>query len=153
MPIGRSESPATNGGGTPDPRPGPHYPLARVTRAHLPPEGEEIHVYPGDPLRIGEESGRYPGWLRCTTGAGRASWIPDAYVRRRGARGTALTEYCSRELPAAAGEIVTLRREIAGWAWARADDGREGWLPLDELEIEAPPGVGEGAEGGGPPRG
>jgi hypothetical protein len=64
-------------------------------------------------------------------------------VRRRGNRGALLTEYDSRELPARRGERVTLLREIAGWAWARAEDGREGWVPLEILEPEAPgaPGV------------
>jgi len=117
----------------------PRYLRARVKQGHVPPEGEEIHVYPGDPLRIGEESGEYPGWLRCTTAAGRSSWIPDAYVRWRGPDGTVLTEYDSRELSARAGEFVALLREIAGWAWARTDDGREGWIPLEALE-PVPPG-------------
>ena len=109
-----------------EPGPGaPAYPRARLTADHAPPPGEEIRVYPGDPLRIGEESPEYPGWLRCTTAAGRSCWIPEAYVRWRGSRGTVLTEYDSRELSARAGDVVALLREIAGWVWVRTPDGRE----------------------------
>lgn len=118
---------------------GPRYPRARVTKAHRPPPDEEIHVYPGDPLTIGKQSGENPDWLRCTTAAGRSSWVPEAYVRWRAGRGSVLTEYHSRELPARGGETVTLLREVRGWAWVRTEDGLEGWLPLEKLELERGP--------------
>ena len=109
-------------------------PRARVRGPNVPPKGEEIHVYAGDPLRVGGESGPYTEWFRVTTAAGVSSWMPEAYLRRSGARGTALVEYTSRELAMSGGEEVGLIREVAGWAWCRAADGREGWLPLELLE-------------------
>jgi SH3-like domain-containing protein len=109
-------------------------PRARVRGPNVPPAGEEIHVYAGDPLRVGEESGPYPGWFRVTTAAGVSSWMPEAYLRRRRAHGVVLVEYESRELAMSGGEEVTLLREIAGWFWCRAADGREGWLPGELLE-------------------
>jgi SH3-like domain-containing protein len=112
----------------------PLLPRARVLGPNVPPPGEEIHVQPGDPLRVGEESGRYPGWFRVTTIAGVSSWMPEVYLRRRGTTGTALGEYTSRELAVSGGEIVSLYREVEGWTWCRADDGREGWLPDELLE-------------------
>jgi SH3-like domain-containing protein len=115
---------------------GPSPRRARVRSPHAPPEDEEIRVYAGDPLTLGPESDSYPGWLRCTDAAGRSSWIPEAYVRRRAGRGTVLSEYHSRELLAHGGETVTVLREIRGWAWVRAEDGREGWLPLSKLDSE-----------------
>jgi SH3-like domain-containing protein len=118
---------------------GPRYPRARVTEAHRPTPDEEIHVYPGDAIAIGEESGEYPGWLRCTTAGGRSSWVPEAYVRRRAGRGTVLTEYHSRELAARGGETVALLRELRGWAWVRSQDGREGWFPLEKLASDPVP--------------
>lgn len=114
---------------------------ARVKSSHAPPPDEDIRVYPGDPLLLGDESAAYPGWLRCTAAGGRSSWIPEAYVRRAAGRGTVLTEYRSRELPARGGEAVTVLREMRGWAWVRADDGEEGWLPLAKLDLEFPPGA------------
>ena len=109
-------------------------PRARVRGPNAPPAGEEIHVYPGDPLRVGEESARYSAWFRVTTPGGISSWMPEAYLRRRGGRGVALVTYDSTELAVSGGEEVTLLREIAGWAWCRASGGREGWLPGELLQ-------------------
>jgi hypothetical protein len=115
---------------------GPPHRRARVRSPHAPPQDEEIRVYPGDALTLGSGSDSYPGWIRCTDASGCSSWIPEAYVRRRAGRGTVLTEYHSRELPARGGETVTVLRMLRGWAWVRAGDGQAGWLPLEKLDFE-----------------
>ena len=112
----------------------PAYPRARVARSHEPPLGDlAIQIYPGDTLRIGEESPEYPGWHRATTPAGHSSWVPETHVRMQGTRGTTLVEFDSRELNVRAGELVTILRELYGWAWVRTEDAREGWVPLEKL--------------------
>jgi len=110
-------------------------PRARVIKAHTPnPASAAVFIGPGDPLKIGEESPAYPGWLRATVPDGRSTWIPEAYVQVNGAKGIARVEYDSRELAVKGGEEVTLLLEYRGWVWVRTEDGREGWLPLDVLE-------------------
>jgi len=112
------------------------YPRARVVKAYTPEPGQPVRLQAGDILYIGEESPTYPGWVRVRVPDGRKTWIPEAYVRgREGEEGTALVEYDSRELNVAEGETVTMLLEIRGWTWVRTGDGREGWLPLDLLEL------------------
>jgi len=90
-------------------------------------------VYPGTPLRLGEESVDDPGWIRATAPNGRSAWVPEAYVQGGGGNALALREYSSRELRARAGEEVALLLELCGWVWVRASNGEEGWLPVKKL--------------------
>jgi hypothetical protein len=124
------------------------YPHARVVKAYTPEPGQPVHLQAGDIVYIGEESTKYPGWVRVRVPDGRKTWAPEAYVRgREGGEGMALVDYDARELKVADGEIVTMLLEIRGWTWVRTRDGREGWLPIETLEIlpGGPPDQGEPA--------
>lgn len=126
------------------------YPRARVVKAHTPEPGAPVQLQAGDIVYIGEESPKYPGWLRLRVPDGRKTWAPEAYVRgNEGEEGRALVDYDARELKSVEGEIVTMLLEVRGWTWVRTEDGREGWVPFDTLEIlpGEPPGQGEPAYG------
>lgn len=112
------------------------YPRARVMKAHTSEPGPPVQLQSGDIVYIGEESPKYPGWVRVRVPDGRKTWAPEAYVRgNEGEEGVAMVEYDARELKTAEGEIVTMLLEIRGWTWVRTEDGREGWVPMDTLEI------------------
>ena len=107
-----------------------------MRKAYTPESGQPVQLQAGDIVYIGEESPKYPGWVRVRVPDGRKTWAPEAYVRGlEGHEGMALVDYDARELKAAEGEMVTMLLEYRGWTWVRTDDGREGWVPLETLEI------------------
>lgn len=107
-------------------------PTAMVLKPHAP-EGQPIQLIAGDPVRVGEESVPYPGWVRITAPDGRGTWVPEGYVRGEGRAGRMLVDYDSTEVGVKERDQVTVLLENKGWAWVRTDDGREGWLPLEIL--------------------
>lgn len=112
------------------------YPRARLVKPYAPEPGPPVQLQAGDLVYIGEESLVYPGWVRIRVPDGRKTWAPEAYVRgNEGEEGRVLVDYDARELLVEKGAVVTLLLEIHGWTWVRTDDGREGWLPLETLEI------------------
>jgi hypothetical protein len=112
------------------------YPRARVVKAYTPEPGQPVQLQAGDIVYIGEESPKYRGWVRVRVPDGRKTWAPEAYVRgREGEEGMALVDYDARELKVAEGEVVTMLLEMRGWTWVRTRDGREGWLPMETLEM------------------
>jgi SH3-like domain-containing protein len=109
-------------------------PRAMVLKPHTPEPGEAIQLNAGDPVRVGEESAAYPGWVRITAPDGRQTWAPEGYVRGApGRTGRMLVDYDSTELDVKERDQVTVLLENKGWAWVRTDDGREGWIPLGIL--------------------
>lgn len=112
------------------------YPRARVKKAYTPEPGPPVQLQSGDIVYIGEESPKYRGWVRVRVPDGRKTWAPEAYVRGdEGEEGVALVDYDARELKTQEGEVVTMLLEVRGWTWVRTADGREGWVPIDTLEI------------------
>jgi SH3-like domain-containing protein len=109
-------------------------PRAMVLKSYTPEPGSAIQLGAGDPVRVGEESTAYPGWVRITAPNGSKTWAPGAYVRGEpGTRGAMTVEYDSTELAVKEREKVTVSLEYKGWAWVRTDDGRAGWIPLGVL--------------------
>ena len=105
-----------------------------VLKSYTPEPGQAVKLGVGDPVRVGEESSAYPGWVRITTPNGSKTWAPEAYVRGvHGGVGMMLVEYDATELAVKERERVTVLLEYKGWAWIRTDDRREGWIPLNVL--------------------
>lgn len=105
-----------------------------VRKAYTPEPGSRVQLEAGDPVRVGEESAAYPGWIRITAPNGSKTWAPAAYVRGEpGRAGRLLVDYDSTELTVTERDHVTVALEYKGWGWVRTDDGREGWLPLEVL--------------------
>src|SRR5262245_6083820 len=109
-------------------------PRAMVLKAYTPEPGSAVQLEAGDPVRVGEESAEYPGWIRITAPNGSKTWAPIGYVRGEpGRAGRLLVDYDSTELAVKERDSVTVSLEYKGWGWVRTDDRREGWIPLDVL--------------------
>ena len=83
-----------------------------------------------------EEWRETPGWTWrwCRDDQGREGWAPEALLAVAGDVATLREDYDARELTVAPGARLTVERELAGWAFCRAeDDGAHGWVPLDCL--------------------
>jgi hypothetical protein len=85
-----------------------------------------------------------PGWAWrwCRDSQGREGWAPEALLMVTGdgsdesdesKTATLREDYDARELTVAVGAQLTVERELAGWAFCRAEDGADGargWVPL-----------------------
>ena len=75
-------------------------PRAMVLKAHTPEPGPSDQLEAGDPVRVGEESAAYPGWIRITAPNGSKTWAPIGYVRGEPGRpGRLLVDYEPEPLP------------------------------------------------------
>lgn len=108
---------------------------ARVIRdytAHYP---DALSGKAGEVLTRGRRDEEWPGWMWCKAANGKEGWTPEAWLDVQGERAVLLRDYDAQELSVQAGELVWLLAHEAGWFWARAEGGKEGWLPGDSLEI------------------
>lgn len=85
-----------------------------------------------------------PGWTWrwCRDSQGSEGWAPEALLMVAGdgsdesdesKAATLREDYDARELTVAVGARLTVERELAGWAFCRAEDGTDGargWVPL-----------------------
>lgn len=78
-----------------------------------------------------------PGWVWCTDARGKSGWTPQAWLERRGDAWHVTRDFDAIELTVAAGEALTLHLELAGFYWSTTADGRSGWVPADQLHVEA----------------
>lgn len=72
-------------------------------------------------------------WVWGKNARSKSGWIPRTWLRIEGSRGVAVEDYDAHELSVAAGERVTVLREVSGWAWCVVEADRSGWVPLSHL--------------------
>lgn len=88
----------------------------------------------GDPVDVGHEDPEQPGWWWCRGADGREVWVHGSFLVRDGVTGRLARRYDATELSIEAGQDVEVGEIAGGWAWCRATDGREGWLPMPLLD-------------------
>jgi len=95
---------------------------------------DPIAVNTGDLVVLGQRDTEWPGWVWCTTDAGRSGWVPERLVEAGGERGRMLAGYSAVELAMHAGDRLSLHREESGWYWATNEAGQSGWVPASHVE-------------------
>lgn len=91
---------------------------------------EPIVLREGDAVVVGRRDAEWPGFVWCDAEAGRAGWVPAAFLDTPDAEtANAIREYSARELTVAAGELVDVLESTAGWSWCCSSGGSTGWLP------------------------
>jgi len=108
-----------------------------VTKAYTSAYPDPITAKRGDRLVFERRESEWPGWIWCIASGGAAGWIPESWVVIDGDDCVMQRDYTAVELTVAQGDVVTVVRKEAGWAWARNESGEEGWLPLDRLQATA----------------
>jgi hypothetical protein len=107
----------------------------RVIRVHEIPRRPPIQVAAGQQVQVGERDTTWPAFVFVTTGEG-SGWVPWRYVDTDSAPAVMLAPYDTTELPAQAGDVLTVvvRDDPSGWIWVRDCRDREGWVPGDSVE-------------------
>ncbi len=111
----------------------------RVTTAHAATYDDPISVAAGEHLHLTGKVDNWDGhrWLWAINPAGKEGWIPSDLPKIRGAETVAAYGYSALELSVQAGEIVEAGTVNHGWVWCRSGDGREGWVPVANLDLPA----------------
>ncbi len=74
-------------------------------------------------------------WIWRRDARGKEGYTPLAYLDGEGSQRSLRVDYSARELSVREGQRVQALTTESGWAWCRADDGQEGWVPLSSLEM------------------
>lgn len=105
-----------------------------VREAHVATYASPIAGDAADPVAVGHEDPEQPGWWWCRGADGREGWVHGSFLLCDGATSRLARRYDAAELSVAAGQEVDVGEIAGGWAWCRATDGREGWLPISLLD-------------------
>lgn len=110
-------------------------PWRSVTRRYRTQYLEPVVVQAGETVQWlpHPDHGEYPGWAFARAPSGREGWLPRDWFGPGDAESRALRSYSARELDADTGDRVLELDRFGGWALARHEDRRVGWIPLDHL--------------------
>jgi hypothetical protein len=113
-----------------------HTKCCRVVSGYQAPLGDPINVAKKDEVRIdSSKQTNIKGWFWCISSTGHCGWVPRRFLRQKGSVGILRHDYTSIELTVFPGEMLLLHRKLCGFWWATHQDGREGWVPEQCLEI------------------
>lgn len=107
-------------------------------------EKNHEQVYPdplsgkgGESVTCVREDIEFPGWIWCVGADSKEGWVHQSFLEAlpAGGRGPAVLkeDYQAIELTVKKGDLVEAQREVAGWFWCLAADGRQGWVPADSM--------------------
>lgn len=116
--------------------------LASGTRAYIIKDHQATYPDPlavqaGDELVVGQQDTDWPAFVWCTNQAGKSGWIPEKHLDRQGQRAIARRDYSTAELTVKTGEQVNITSEDSGWYWVTNQAGHSGWVPVENVNIEA----------------
>ena len=94
---------------------------------------QALVVRRGARLTVEPRRPAYPGWVWCRDSEGTRAWVPEVFLEIISGVALVNADYDSTELTVAPGDSVQVLSEVAGWAWCRHGDGRNGWLPVGSL--------------------
>jgi hypothetical protein len=107
--------------------------------AHEIPDRPALQVAVGELVQLGEQDDRWPAFVFVTTPHG-SGWVPARHLSTPSdpPPRTAVVKipYDTTELPTQVGEVLEVLTEDrdSGWLWCRADNGRQGWVPVAAVE-------------------
>ena len=85
-----------------------------------------------------EKPTQWEGWLYCIKDNGIYGWVPKAFltpIHDTSEKHQFLRDYNAYEITAVEGEVVEIKEIESGWACIENEDGKLGWIPLENLDI------------------
>ena len=84
------------------------------------------------------ETTEWPEFVFVTAPQG-SGWVPARHLSASSRSAVVRTGYDTTELPTRVGEVLDVVAEdlASGWVWCRSRKGREGWVPLNTLDVGA----------------
>ena len=92
-----------------------------------------LNLKVGDAIQLFEKSTpeKWRGWHWCRDTTGNEGWISQTYFQRTNNTATIVKDYTAKELTVRKDDQVKVVYNDCGWAWCRAVDGEEGWIPCE----------------------
>ena len=115
----------------------------QVVQGHESEFPHPLVVPAGTTLETERRSTVHSGWIWCRDSAGTSAWVPESFLEIEDGIAVLTVDYDSTELTVEPGVVVGVLDEVAGWAWCRTEDGRLGWLPIENLVDRPPAPTGE----------
>lgn len=107
----------------------------RVTVTHVTSDPNPVRFRAGDVIGVGHRDQLWKAYVWGTDQAGRAGWVPDAFLEMTTAHeAVALRRYDATELTVGKGDLLDVLEEAGGWYLCRTASGHSGWLPGDVVE-------------------
>jgi uncharacterized protein YgiM (DUF1202 family) len=107
----------------------------RVIKGYKTPFPNPLILKKGEKLLIEDKECEWPGWIWSITIDGKSGWIPNSYLKIRENNAVLLKDYDATELTASVGEKFLIENEESGWVWVTSENGKYGWIPLENIEI------------------
>jgi hypothetical protein len=109
--------------------------LVRVIIDYQAPFPDPIRVRAGEDVSIDpDKKTDIPGWIWCTSRAGKNGWVPEIYVDRQGNNGSMRCNYDAVELTIHVGDILTVHKMESAFYRVTDRNGRQGWVPMAHVE-------------------
>ena len=93
----------------------------------------------GEYINAEEKESPWQGWVWCCNNEKNYRWVPKSYIKLVDDESDLfifLKDYNAKELSVSKGEQLMLIYEESDWIWVRNQKGDEGWVPLENVEVE-----------------
>jgi len=110
----------------------------RVIRDHTSAHPNPLILSAGETITIEDRESEWPGWVWGIHRSGVAGWIPKRILKQEGPIGYVTEDYDATELTVRVGTELTFSRVESGWLWCTTPEGKQGWVPLENVEIIEP---------------
>jgi hypothetical protein len=107
----------------------------RVCKSYQSPYADALNAAKGETLSFERKPTEWSGWIWCTNKSNKSAWVPESWVVIKGNNCQLKQDYDARELPVESGAEVVGELVESGWVWVRNQNGAEGWVPLENLEV------------------
>jgi SH3 domain len=106
--------------------------------AHEIPDRPPLRLSVGQCVDVGDRDTEWPEFVFVTAPQG-SGWVPARHLSASSRSAVVRTKYDTTELPTRVGEVLDVVAEdlASGWVWCRSRKGREGWVPLNTLDVGA----------------
>ena len=107
----------------------------RVIEKHQASDQDPLIITSGEILSYEKKATKWSGWVWCINKHGKTGWVPENYLKIQEATCELLQDYNAIELTANIGEELNVKKEESGWFWVINDQGKEGWIPVNKVQI------------------
>jgi len=109
----------------------------KVIKAHRSDVLIPFQAEKGEIVNGKEKPTQWEGWLYCKNKDGIFGWVPKAFVTQvkdSSEEFQFIRAYNAFEISASKGEFVTIIEIESGWARIENENGKIGWIPLENLD-------------------
>lgn len=111
----------------------------RVIEDYRSPYPDPIVFQKGEEVNVGQEFREdqdWTNWVWCEGKNGKKAWVPKQYLNTDGKDATFNRDYNAMELSVQVGESLVVHEILNGFGMAEKPNGRKGWVPMKNMEIE-----------------